>query len=652
MSKRAKSQDPTSPIHAWAVNLMGLPSLRGCLSSVSFHVTVLTLISIVHVARSVELTQPAAPRVPPTVLQIGGKTYYVSRVETSSAAGAPGGEGPSPGNPAPKGATGNAGGESPASRQRSLPSVGARQRPNLPDTDLTGLEAPELQIAAANLPAQQARAAGEILGQQLARPAAPAPRVFVPPELVRNEKRDITVIQELSPVELEFPDQVVPSVEVSTFEAPKVLKPFNAPGTTRRRPEAIEAPTPPEELALAPDIQPVSQPKLALPAAAPKLDVSAPKPAQPKEPEGDPIRLLALSNQPVPEQDNVVIPAGNVVGRDGTQTVISSGQGLAGQAGQGRGRSGADGDSDSAGGAGGTANAVGNGLTGNAPAAGRGAQAQQSGEGQSSAGTASAGGNGTGIQPQPGGIGGAAGAGRGSVNGSGPGSAKGKSGPGSGNAGAGNGDTGAGPGGNGGQGLGTAGSGRGAGIGVGGVGGSGGSGGDSEIETGTSQLADGSTVIRRAISGTFDTTVVQSTPTDRFPESRGLLTGRPIYSVYVAMGTGKDWVMYYTDPKSGNSPQSQGAVVNLGKVEDLDAPYPYVMVRPNVTVPAFFDYVLVFGGITAGGQPENLRIVRSSTPAGDEKILAALKEWQFRPARRDATNVAVQFLIAIPVAGL
>jgi TonB family protein len=156
---------------------------------------------------------------------------------------------------------------------------------------------------------------------------------------------------------------------------------------------------------------------------------------------------------------------------------------------------------------------------------------------------------------------------------------------------------------------------------------------------------------RRASNGTFDAVVVQSSSTDPFPESKELLTGRPIYTVYVALGTPKDWALYFCVP--GEKDASPGGnVVKMGTGAPVQAPYPTTLVRPDVAVPSFYKQVLVHGYVTAAGKVENLKVVRPIKPETDQALLAALARWDFRPATRQGVNIGVEFVISIPVAGL
>jgi hypothetical protein len=159
-------------------------------------------------------------------------------------------------------------------------------------------------------------------------------------------------------------------------------------------------------------------------------------------------------------------------------------------------------------------------------------------------------------------------------------------------------------------------------------------------------------VITRPANGKFDAVVVQSNPLDQFPESKGLLSGRPIYSVYIALGTPKDWALYFCVP--GEKPEAvAGAdVIDFGSVVPVQAPFPTRMVRPDVVVPAFYNYVLVHGYVSAAGRFENLRVVRTIKPETDAAVIASLSGWEFRAATKDGVNIEVEFLLSIPVAGL
>ena len=161
-------------------------------------------------------------------------------------------------------------------------------------------------------------------------------------------------------------------------------------------------------------------------------------------------------------------------------------------------------------------------------------------------------------------------------------------------------------------------------------------------------------VITRSPTGAFDMVVTQSSNLDQFPEGKGLLTGRPIYSVYVSVESSKDWTLFFCVPGEKPVKSNPGTqVVDLSAaVPPIRAPYPTRMIRPNVSIPAYYKYVLVHGYITETGRVDRLRLVRPITAATDQAILAALAGWEFRSATKDGVQTAVEFLLSIPVNGL
>ena len=130
-----------------------------------------------------------------------------------------------------------------------------------------------------------------------------------------------------------------------------------------------------------------------------------------------------------------------------------------------------------------------------------------------------------------------------------------------------------------------------------------------------------------------------------------MLTGRPIYTVYVALGTPKDWALYFCVPGE-KEPATLGNVVKIGTATPVQAPYPTTLVRPDVAVPLFYKQVLVHGYVNASGHVENLKVVRPIKPETDQALLSSLSRWEFRPATRDGVNIGVEFVLSIPVAGL
>ncbi len=147
--------------------------------------------------------------------------------------------------------------------------------------------------------------------------------------------------------------------------------------------------------------------------------------------------------------------------------------------------------------------------------------------------------------------------------------------------------------------------------------------------------------------GVFDV-VVQSTGTEGFPESSGVLSGKPVYSAYIQAGGGHDWLMQYCVPASEEVvAQVSESVVRLLTGSPLVAPYPRVTMRPPVK-PRPGKNVMVQGYITVEGRFRDLKVLTASSASEAEMVLAVLEQWEFRPATRDGKPLQVEILLAIP----
>ena len=147
--------------------------------------------------------------------------------------------------------------------------------------------------------------------------------------------------------------------------------------------------------------------------------------------------------------------------------------------------------------------------------------------------------------------------------------------------------------------------------------------------------------------GVFDV-VVQSAGTEGFPESAGVLSGKPIFSAYVRVGGGSDWLLQYCIPAEQDAvAEVSGYVVRLTTGAPLTAPYPRVTMRPPVKQ-RLGHHVMVHGYVTAEGRFRDLKVLAASAPGEAEMVEAVLEQWEFRAASRDGKPVEVEVLLAIP----
>ena len=159
--------------------------------------------------------------------------------------------------------------------------------------------------------------------------------------------------------------------------------------------------------------------------------------------------------------------------------------------------------------------------------------------------------------------------------------------------------------------------------------------------------AASATRISHPAGGVFDV-VVQSSGAEGFPESAGVLSGKPVYSVFVRAGGSKDWLLQYCIPAGEeHAAQVNGPVVRLGSDSPVTAPYPHVTFRPPVK-PKPGRRVMVHGMITAEGRFQDLRVLGATEPLEAAMVLGVLEQWEFRPAMRDRQGIRVEILLAIP----
>jgi hypothetical protein len=190
-----------------------------------------------------------------------------------------------------------------------------------------------------------------------------------------------------------------------------------------------------------------------------------------------------------------------------------------------------------------------------------------------------------------------------------------------------------------GQGL-AAGSGNAAGAGTGtGSGSTGGSG-----TAGDSDLGSERTVKRITLpkDGQFGVVVVGSSLAEEYPETVEIWKNRLVYTVYLHVGLGKNWILQYSLPRA------EGAAP-AASVTRPEAPWPYDILRPDL-LPGDFnsDAVMVHGFVNLAGVFERLAVVFPSDFAQAKFLLGALKQWHFRPARQAGQIAAVEVLLIIP----
>lgn len=155
--------------------------------------------------------------------------------------------------------------------------------------------------------------------------------------------------------------------------------------------------------------------------------------------------------------------------------------------------------------------------------------------------------------------------------------------------------------------------------------------------------------IDRLPTGDFDAVIVQSSALP-FAEGK-LLRGRPVYTVYIAAGTPKDWILYFCVP--GDTPAPEPAsVIHLASNPVIRAPWPMHLVIPDIAPIPGEKQILVYGSVELSGNFERLRILRPEFAESNQALIQSLAAWRFRAATKDGVPISVEAILSIPLAGL
>ena len=160
--------------------------------------------------------------------------------------------------------------------------------------------------------------------------------------------------------------------------------------------------------------------------------------------------------------------------------------------------------------------------------------------------------------------------------------------------------------------------------------------------TSRSKNEDSVTRISLQKNGKFGFVVVGSSVEDQYPELAGLWNGRMAYTVYLHVGLAKNWTLQYSLPRSADA-------ASAGEANHLEAPWPYEMVRPNLSSSEVnSDAVMVRGLVNKDGRFEEMAVIFPPQFAQTKFVLSALQDWHFRPALLNGQVTPVEVLLIIP----
>lgn len=148
-------------------------------------------------------------------------------------------------------------------------------------------------------------------------------------------------------------------------------------------------------------------------------------------------------------------------------------------------------------------------------------------------------------------------------------------------------------------------------------------------------------------AGAFDVVVAHPSAPPDVPNAKYRLKGTPVYTVYLNVGTNREWVLRYCATTPAERPVAAGNVVQLGNPAPIAPPYPQFTIVPPVNGNRS-QIAVLHGFVTDKGQFRALEATR----AEDEPLLRTLEshlaQWLFRPATRDGVAIEVEILLLLP----
>lgn len=151
----------------------------------------------------------------------------------------------------------------------------------------------------------------------------------------------------------------------------------------------------------------------------------------------------------------------------------------------------------------------------------------------------------------------------------------------------------------------------------------------------------GTTRLNLPKDGKFSVVVSGSSPAGPYAESAGALSGKMVYSVYISVGLRKKWILQYCLAKA-----EEQKIAVRGRALPIEAPWPYVIVRPETM--SFSEYVIVHGILGADGRFDQLGLLFPGDLEKKDLLISSLKQWTFRAATRDGVPSEVEILLIIP----
>jgi len=150
----------------------------------------------------------------------------------------------------------------------------------------------------------------------------------------------------------------------------------------------------------------------------------------------------------------------------------------------------------------------------------------------------------------------------------------------------------------------------------------------------------------------FEVVVVRQNRDELLAESLGVLSGQPIYTVYMLVpGSPREWVLQYAIPNSREPIQGRTRnATQVGATAPVTAPYPLRKASLELGRAArMTGRVVLYALINQKGSVENPRVIRGAREEIDKAVMACLRQFLFRPAVQNGAPVLVEAIFGVPL---
>ncbi len=147
--------------------------------------------------------------------------------------------------------------------------------------------------------------------------------------------------------------------------------------------------------------------------------------------------------------------------------------------------------------------------------------------------------------------------------------------------------------------------------------------------------------------------IVQESGHDGGLEGAEMLSGRPVYTVYLDVpGSPSRWMMQYClpDSRSRSFEAPAEGVIRILPRRRIEPPYPVQKASVSFAAPERrVKRLVLYAMVNQRGEVENIKLVRGAGGEADHAAIAALQRWSFRPALQGEEPVTVEALFGIPM---